>query len=123
MQVAYYYMILGLQIIIYTAKKRYTSMYQYPSMYWYGCMVCSHIYAVHVHVLKVNDPYHAEEKEENCSYMATPRALFRTLSDDRNLRRFVVQARPTGRQLGTGSYGAVEEVWPRREREREMPDQ
>ena len=34
----------------------------------------------------------------------------RTLTSDRNLRRFVVQARPTGRQLGTGSYGTVEEV-------------
>ena len=42
--------------------------------------------------------------------MAAPRRLFMTLSDDRNLRRFVVQARSTGKQLGIGSYGAVEEV-------------
>ena len=34
----------------------------------------------------------------------------RALLNDRNLRRFVVQARPTGRHLGTGSYGTVEEV-------------
>ena len=42
--------------------------------------------------------------------MAASRRLFMTLSDDRNLRRFVVQARSTGKQLGIGSYGAVEEV-------------
>lgn len=41
--------------------------------------------------------------------MAAQRQL-RALANDRNLRRFVVQARPTGRQLGTGSYGTVEEV-------------
>ena len=41
--------------------------------------------------------------------MAAQRQL-RALRNDRNLRRFVVQARPTGRQLGTGSYGTVEEV-------------
>ena len=41
--------------------------------------------------------------------MAAQRQL-RALRNDGNLRRFVVQARPTGRQLGTGSYGAVEEV-------------
>ena len=41
--------------------------------------------------------------------MAAQRQL-RALVNDRNLRRFVVQARPTGRQLGTGSYGTVEEV-------------
>ena len=42
--------------------------------------------------------------------MATLRGHFRGLANDRNLRRFVVQARFTGRQLGTGSYGTVEEV-------------
>ena len=42
--------------------------------------------------------------------MAALRGQFRGLANDRNLRRFVVQARPTGRQLGTGSYGTVEEV-------------
>ena len=44
------------------------------------------------------------------SNMAALRGQFRGLANDRNLRRFVVQARPTGRQLGTGSYGTVEEV-------------
>ena len=53
--------------------------------------------------------------EYECRYvcvhiMAALRGQFRALSNDRNLRRFVVQARPTGRQLGTGSYGTVEEV-------------
>ena len=42
--------------------------------------------------------------------MAALRGQFRGLANDRNLRRFVVLARPTGRQLGTGSYGTVEEV-------------
>ena len=42
--------------------------------------------------------------------MAAIRSQLRALSNDRNLRRFVVQARSTGRQLGTGSYGTVEEV-------------
>ena len=50
-----------------------------------------------------------------CKEMEAPRGQFRALSNDRNLRRFVVQARPTGRQLGTGSYGTVEEVWTQRE--------
>ena len=45
------------------------------------------------------------------SGMDAIRSQLRALANDRNLRRFVVQARPTGRQLGTGSYGAVEEVW------------
>ena len=42
--------------------------------------------------------------------MAALRGQLIALPNDRNLRRFVVQATPTGRQLGTGSYGAVEEV-------------
>ena len=42
--------------------------------------------------------------------MAALRGQFGGLANDGNLRRFVVQARPTGRQLGTGSYGTVEEV-------------
>ena len=33
------------------------------------------------------------------------------LINDRNLLRFVVQARSTGKQLGIGSYGVVEEVF------------
>ena len=32
------------------------------------------------------------------------------LRNDANLARFVTQGRRTGRQLGTGSYGSVEEV-------------
>ena len=32
------------------------------------------------------------------------------LRNDQNLARFVVEGRATGRQLGTGSYGSVEEV-------------
>ena len=42
--------------------------------------------------------------------MAALRGQWGALSNDRSLRRFVVQATPTGRHLGTGSYGAVEEV-------------
>ena len=34
----------------------------------------------------------------------------RSLRNDQNLSRFVVEGRSTGRQLGTGSYGTVEEV-------------
>ena len=45
--------------------------------------------------------------------MAALRGQLRALSNDRDLRRFVVQATPTGVHLGTGSYGSVEEVWPR----------
>ena len=44
--------------------------------------------------------------------MAALRGQLRALSNDRDLRRFVVQATPTGVHLGTGSYGSVEEVWP-----------
>ena len=43
--------------------------------------------------------------------MAALRGQLRTLANDRNLRRFVVKATPTGRRLGTGSYGTVEEVY------------
>ena len=43
--------------------------------------------------------------------MAVARGQLRVLRDDRNLRRFVVEgATPTGKTLGTGSYGTVEEV-------------
>ena len=34
----------------------------------------------------------------------------RALRDDRHLARFVLQGRATGKRLGTGSYGSVEEV-------------
>ena len=42
--------------------------------------------------------------------MAARRHPLAGLSIDRNLRRFVLQGRPTGKVLGTGSYGTVEEV-------------
>ena len=38
------------------------------------------------------------------------RQRLRVLRNDRNLARFVVEGRATGKQLGTGSYGSVEEV-------------
>ena len=38
------------------------------------------------------------------------RQRLRALRDDRNLARFVVEGRATRKQLGTGSYGSVEEV-------------
>ena len=38
------------------------------------------------------------------------RQRLRALRNDRNLARFVVEGRATGKQLGTGSYGSVEEV-------------
>ena len=34
----------------------------------------------------------------------------RALQNDRQLARFVLEGRATGKQLGTGSYGSVEEV-------------
>ena len=38
------------------------------------------------------------------------RQRLRALRDDPNLARFVVEGTATGKQLGTGSYGSVEEV-------------
>ena len=38
------------------------------------------------------------------------RQRLRALRNDRDLARFVVEGRATGKQLGTGSYGSVEEV-------------
>ena len=38
------------------------------------------------------------------------RQRLRALRNDPNLARFVVEGIATGKQLGTGSYGAVEEV-------------
>ena len=32
------------------------------------------------------------------------------LRNDQDLARYVIEGTPTGRQLGTGSYGSVEEV-------------
>ena len=44
------------------------------------------------------------------AFMAARRRPSAALSIDRNLRRFLLQGRPTGRVLGTGSYGTVQEV-------------
>ena len=38
------------------------------------------------------------------------RRRLRALRDNRDLARFTVAGRATGKQLGTGSYGSVEEV-------------
>ena len=38
------------------------------------------------------------------------RQRLHALRNDRNLARFVIEGRATGKQLGTGSYGSVEEV-------------
>ena len=38
------------------------------------------------------------------------RQRLRTLRDNRQLARFVVDGRATGKKLGNGSYGSVEEV-------------
>ena len=45
-----------------------------------------------------------------CVSKMAQRQRQRALWDDPNLARFVVEGVPTGNQLGTGSYGAVEEV-------------
>ena len=39
------------------------------------------------------------------------RQRLRALREDRHLARFVIEGRATGKQLGTGSYGSVEEVY------------
>ena len=36
---------------------------------------------------------------------------FQFLRNDPNIAHFVVEGGATGRQLGVGSYGSVEEVW------------
>ena len=38
------------------------------------------------------------------------RQRLRALRNNRDITRFTVQGRATGKQLGTGSYGSVEEV-------------
>ena len=38
------------------------------------------------------------------------RQRLRALRNDRDLARFVIEGRATGKQLGTGSYGSVKEV-------------
>ena len=47
--------------------------------------------------------YHTHTRPRVTSAMAR-------LRGNPNVMRFVVEARATGRQLGTGSYGSVEEV-------------
>ena len=42
--------------------------------------------------------------------MANQQRRLLVLRDDRQLARFVIEGRATGKQLGTGSYGSVEEV-------------
>ena len=42
--------------------------------------------------------------------MADQQRRLLALRDDRQLARFVIEGRATGKQLGTGSYGSVEEV-------------
>ena len=42
--------------------------------------------------------------------MAHQQRRFQSLREDRGLARFIVEGRATGKQLGTGSYGSVEEV-------------
>ena len=49
-----------------------------------------------------NNPKMAERRQ---------RQRLRALRNDRNLARFVVEGRANGIQLGTGSYGSVEEVY------------
>ena len=39
------------------------------------------------------------------------RQRLRALRNNRDIARFTVQGRATGKQLGTGSYGSVEEVF------------
>jgi hypothetical protein len=39
------------------------------------------------------------------------RQRLRALQNNHQLARFTVQGSATGKQLGTGSYGSVEEVW------------
>ena len=43
------------------------------------------------------------------------RQRLRALRDDPNLARFVLEGTATGKQLGNGSYGSVEEVSLRKE--------
>ena len=52
----------------------------------------------------MHSPHHPPTK------MAQRQRQFRAIRNDRNLARFVVEGRATGKQLGTGSYGSVEEV-------------
>ena len=49
-------------------------------------------------------------RAENVMAERQQRQRLRALRNDRNLARFVVEGRATGKQLGTGSYGSVEEV-------------
>ena len=42
--------------------------------------------------------------------MTMAQRQFETIQNDPNIARFVVEGTTTGRQLGIGSYGSVEEV-------------
>ena len=59
--------------------------------------------------------FHSQNKNWACSQAKMAerqqRQRLRALRNDRNLARFVVEGRATGKQLGTGSYGSVEEVF------------
>ena len=43
-------------------------------------------------------------------YQSLPMMMARQLRNNQDLARFVIEGEGNGRQLGTGSYGSVEEV-------------
>ena len=43
--------------------------------------------------------------------MAQGQLSVQSLQNDRNIAHFIVEGTATGRQLGIGSYGSVEEVY------------
>ena len=45
----------------------------------------------------------------NCTMARRPQGLY-TLRNNPDIARFVIEGEANGRQLGTGSYGSVEEV-------------
>ena len=47
---------------------------------------------------------------EGCGLQDNAMARQLGLRNDQNLARYVIEGRSTGNQLGTGSYGSVEEV-------------
>ena len=47
----------------------------------------------------------------NMHRIAMEQRRFQFLRNDPNIAHFVVEGDATGRQLGIGSYGSVEEVW------------
>jgi hypothetical protein len=71
---------------------------------WAGLLltVASNNHKCRMHVLNaVHNTVMAERQQ---------RQRLRALQNNRQLERFTVQGRATGKQLGTGSYGSVEEV-------------